>query len=945
LLESPPLGALNDAIIADSSGAGPTAPDRWIFPTNARILPERLEGVISDRALVATPGTDNQFFENYGLISAYVTSVSIGAGFEGGQTTFVNHPGARIGSDEGFGLVSSRDDFVLKNFGSISGFGTGVSIGGDRALLVNHGEIRAADPTALRVTGDAARVLNSGLVETLVFESDGGVFQNYGALGGFGPARFAAGASFENFGEAADGVELKGGVEARNYGLIDGPILAEEGGAGAFVFNAGRIESGDEAILVDGATGGGAGLRVTNTAAGEISGLQLVSGTVREAVVDASDGAMTLQNDGRIFGDVRLGAGADVYFGSGSVVETASGAVGDVFGGVGDDRLYGGDADDRLSGEAGDDRLRGGGGGDELSGGDGDDRIYDGAGSDVVSGGAGADLFVYEGFDHVAVDRIVDFDLLEDRLDLRQAGFGGIADVAARLSDDGTGDAELLLDSGARLVVEDVAAAELLARVLVASASGQGETILVDALAETLQATTSGDRWVVVSNAGLEIANRADPFSSAVVLAAGADGQTFENFGRLTADLSSTLVIEAGDGSGRSRVINQESGSIEAIDGAAVVNGRDDLIFTNAGEIFGGVVGGAFVSEGENLVFENVGTVVSASTVMLISGRASRIENNGVIRTPNGEDAIIFADPADRSVLDNYGEIDGRVRITEGLTDVDIRNAGVIDNSEAPFAGSAIAVSSSTIRIDIENTGVIRGLTDGIFSVNARDLTIDNAGLIEALTGQAVEIDNTPEGFSFLLLNRSSGEILALEADVAVRLGGGAQTVMNDGFIGGDVAFGAGDDVYFGHGETGGAILGEGGADRLSGAAAGDWLSGGAGDDVLRGAFGDDLLIGGDGADRLHDGAGSDLMEGGAGGDRFVFEGFEADATDVIVDFEDDIDILDLRLSGLSAADVAAGLSDDGSGNAILARQLGDAKAMLIIEGISASALLDDVLV
>ncbi|MCW3782659.1 calcium-binding protein [Defluviimonas salinarum] len=78
--------------------------------------------------------------------------------------------------------------------------------------------------------------------------------------------------------------------------------------------------------------------------------------------------------------------------------------------------LNGDEADDVLTGAAADDVILGGSGNDLLQGGGGDDILVDGAGSDTLSGGAGRDLFVL--LTDGAPDRITDFDINYDRLDL-----------------------------------------------------------------------------------------------------------------------------------------------------------------------------------------------------------------------------------------------------------------------------------------------------------------------------------------------------------------------------------------------------------------------------------------------------------------------------------------------------------------------------------------------
>ncbi len=107
-------------------------------------------------------------------------------------------------------------------------------------------------------------------------------------------------------------------------------------------------------------------------------------------------------------------------------------------------------------------------------------------------------------------------------------------------------------------------------------------------------------------------------------------------------------------------------------------------------------------------------------------------------------------------------------------------------------------------------------------------------------------------------------------------------------------------------------------------------LDGGAGNDTLRaGAAGADLVDFDGGNDRLIGGAGDDVYLGGAGKDLFVFGtawtsefGFQ----DVIADFEDSLDKIDLRGSGLSFADLAI---DDSGYSAIITSTAGQIEVTL----------------
>ncbi len=96
-------------------------------------------------------------------------------------------------------------------------------------------------------------------------------------------------------------------------------------------------------------------------------------------------------------------------------------------GNEGDDVIKGGDNIDFLMGGTGNDVISGDAGDDFIMGGAGDDVIKGGAGNDNIFGGAGKDTFVLEFFDNGGVDTINDFQVGEDKIELR--GFGSDAQV------------------------------------------------------------------------------------------------------------------------------------------------------------------------------------------------------------------------------------------------------------------------------------------------------------------------------------------------------------------------------------------------------------------------------------------------------------------------------------------------------------------------------------
>ena len=108
------------------------------------------------------------------------------------------------------------------------------------------------------------------------------------------------------------------------------------------------------------------------------------------------------------------------------------------------------------------------------------------------------------------------------------------------------------------------------------------------------------------------------------------------------------------------------------------------------------------------------------------------------------------------------------------------------------------------------------------------------------------------------------------------------------------------------------------GDDTLKGNEGDDYLKGGEGNDLLKGNKGDDLLKGKEGDDYMKGGNGQDTLTGNEGNDTLygnddddIFEFYQGNDSDLIVDFENDIDTLyiDHNISGISSDDVSSALS------------------------------------
>src|SRR3954466_4653592 len=107
------------------------------------------------------------------------------------------------------------------------------------------------------------------------------------------------------------------------------------------------------------------------------------------------------------------------------------------------------------------------------------------------------------------------------------------------------------------------------------------------------------------------------------------------------------------------------------------------------------------------------------------------------------------------------------------------------------------------------------------------------------------------DGADGILFNETGAVIPAPSASAtAVAGSSGADTMINDGTIVGDVQLGDGNDSFDSHsGTLSGTVYGFDGDDTLTGGGGADTLDGGAGDDVIDGGAGADQMAGGTGND------------------------------------------------------------------------------------------------
>ena len=96
-----------------------------------------------------------------------------------------------------------------------------------------------------------------------------------------------------------------------------------------------------------------------------------------------------------------------------------------------DNLIVGNSSDNVIGGGGGNDNLYGQGGNDFVNGDAGNDYLYGGAGNDTLFGGDGQDRFLFDSaLGPSNVDRILDFDVANDKIVLKASIFVGLAPVS-----------------------------------------------------------------------------------------------------------------------------------------------------------------------------------------------------------------------------------------------------------------------------------------------------------------------------------------------------------------------------------------------------------------------------------------------------------------------------------------------------------------------------------
>jgi Ca2+-binding RTX toxin-like protein len=552
---------------------------------------------------------------------------------------------------------------------------------------------------------------------------------------------------------------------------------------------------------------------------------------------------------------------------------------------------------------------------DSLSGDGGADTLDGGGGSDTLLGGSGADLFVWSPSTVAQADRIQDFTIGQDRLDLSAFGIGSV-DTLLRLADLSTDPASVLRINWqgvpntlalTGVSVFDLEAADLVLSTAADNDSRTGTTLgedlfgglgndtlagddgndrlfgeqgadalRGDAGEDTLYGGTGGD-----SLAGGDAADALYGDAGADTLAGGegsdalmggAGTDVFVVHSAAVATFQLDQILDFNREEDRIDVSAWGVGTLAAL--RSVARGSDNAIFLNAR--FDDTdslvsIGGVTFDEltADRIVFStSTSTTPIAGSVRsdyLFGGLGadSIAGNAGLDRLFGEQGADTLSGGESDDTIDGG---DGNDHLTGGVgNDLLVAGAG----NDTLVAGEGIDTLVGGVGLDLFRPGLAAGSVapDLVRDFTLAEDRIDLAAIGIASLGVARQVmADDAAGNAVLRVVRNGSEaglqlqgvgvadLLATNFNFQARTSGATS-------IGGAQA----DDLFGALGND--SIGGAGGADRLFGDAGADTVDGGAGNDRLAGNDGADQLRGGLDADTLQGGLGADLLLGEGGND------------------------------------------------------------------------------
>ncbi|HEX6740182.1 MAG TPA: hypothetical protein VF079_00095, partial [Sphingomicrobium sp.] len=551
-------------------------------------------------------------------------------------------------------------------------------------------------------------------------------------------------------------------------------------------------------------------------------------------------------------------------------------------GGPGDDIIVGSGGADTMTGSGGNDTLSGGNGNDNISGGDGNDWLSGGSGSDTLTGDAGSDTFYFGASFQSGTDQIADLSA-GDTIQLDTAVFtaltpgalspaafheGSAADTADQRIIYNSATGQILYDpdgtgaAGAAVIATVTPGTPLSAATIVAVANGQ-TTVESD-----VSYTLAPDELNLILTGSAAINGTGNALNNEIT------GNDADN------QLSGLGGNDTLSGNGGNDYLDGGAGNDTMVGGTGndtyVVDSIDDTITELAGEGTDTVVSSRDIFLRDN--FENA-TLTGFAFSAIGNAQANILTGNAMVNVLAGDDDNdwLFGlggndslqGDAGNDLLDGGDGIDaaGYDRAPAGVT-VSLAIAGAEDTGGG---GIDTLVSIEILGGSPFGDSLTAGTSGGtLFGFGGNDFLFGGAGIDSLDGGQggdvyvigsaadhgAAEIvdrgfDGTDE-VRFAALTAGTLTMFAGDTgieQIVVGTGTGASAVTTGTTALNVDASAVGNWLTIIGNDGANIITGTAFADTLSGNAGADQLVGGSGDDILDGGTGDDTLDGGDGLD------------------------------------------------------------------------------------------------
>ncbi|MEO9894804.1 MAG: DUF4214 domain-containing protein [Paracoccaceae bacterium] len=519
-------------------------------------------------------------------------------------------------------------------------------------------------------------------------------------------------------------------------------------------------------------------------------------------------------------------------------------------GGIGYDHLYGGDGSDTLSGGDHTDVLYGDGGADEIYGDGGDDILYGGLYHDLLWGGEGNDsLEGGYGNDSLSGNSGNDTIRGEQGVDILFGGAGNDILDGGYGDDyiDGEDGADFLVGGGGSDTLQGGAGADTI---------DGGEGVL-----DLVVYRTSTSAVTVDLSDGTASGGHAE--GDVFVAAAGTTNLAIE--GVIGSEHDDALT-----GDGRRNVLYGEDGN-DVLDGGADEDllsggdGNDNLIGSWGMDTLIGGAGNDTLEAGENggagqqELFGGDGDdyykiIKKGGTHLIHEDLDQGIDTVEFAWMPFDNDISVTTESTQLVISWVHNGVNSEVRFNDFGQHID--SFKFSDGTEVSSFVLGNAEIESWIVADGETSGTVQ---NDVFWVDDAGVTITE--------------------------NANAGSDLVLSS-VTFKLFEHSSHIENIGLTGSTNINGSGNYL-----------------DNI--------VQGNIGDNYLGGRSGNDTLDGLSGADTLYGGLGDDTLVGGQGNDTFVFSAVENEGMDVIQDYEDGFDLVQIDGTGLAFDDLTI-VEEDG---------------------------------